>query len=119
MGAVAVGLVHGGKNMALFHLGQGEQVLGRRRGSGRRRSGRGGGQGGAGRRGVRCAGGKGRKAEVLRLEQAGVAAEDDGAFDDVLQFADVAGPVVGLKNRQASDRKCRGRGRRVCGQSGA
>jgi len=39
---------------------------------------------------------------MLRLDQAAVAAEDHGALDDVLQFADVAGPMVGLKNRHAS-----------------
>ena len=41
------------------------------------------------------------EAEVLRLQQAGVAAKDDGALDDVLQLAHVAGPVMGLQRRQA------------------
>ena len=39
---------------------------------------------------------------MFRFDQATVSAKNNGAFDDVLQFADVAGPVVGLKHGQAA-----------------
>ena len=36
---------------------------------------------------------------MFRFQHAVVAAQNDGAFDDVLQFAHVAGPVMVLQER--------------------
>src|SRR5581483_2127235 len=112
LGAILVGLFQRGKDLAFFDFGEGKDfavgaVRGRRgRGAGRRGGGgTGGGRGRDGGGGVRDGrrGGEGARgeAEVVGLELAAVAAKDHGAFDHVLEFADVAGPAMGGERLEA------------------
>src|ERR1039458_4068962 len=91
VGAVLTGAFQRGQDVVFLDFGQGNHFAAG--------SGRSGGRGGKGE-GGRGGGGRATptgEAEGFGLQQAGVAAENDGALDDVLQFAHVAGPVVGLE----------------------
>ena len=118
MGAVADGLVHGCKYMALFKFGERQQILGMGAGTAPEKQKRQRSKAGAAV--IDALAAKRRKTEVLRLKQAAVAAENDSAFDDVLQFADVARPMVALKDWPGMRSEMpRTAARRACGQTGA
>src|ERR1043166_6094214 len=83
LGAVSFALLQGGQNMASLQLAQGAEFIAtfdRRRA--RIRS----------------------ETQMLWLEGAAFAAKDDGALDDILQFAHVAGPGMVLQRLHAGVR---------------
>jgi hypothetical protein len=100
LGAVIVAAFEDGEDVLTFQLAQGEWRRVGRGGEGV--PGRGGGRGYGRERGRgRLGGARGGEGEVVGFEEGGRLAEDDGAFDDVLEFADVAGPVVVVEGLEA------------------